>query len=160
MTQTGVLRPTSTDDLVGLEPHPNQWHWLTQEEIGSFADAPADHQWIHADTERAAGPFGDTIGHGLLMLSLGHAFMEELKLMASDGFAHDFDYGYNKVRFPHAGKVGIDLRMRATITNVTAISDESAQFTTIQCFEAKGIEKPICFANSLGRFAEYPAASA
>jgi acyl dehydratase len=157
MTQPDVLRPTSVEDLVALvgrELGPTQWHSLTQEDINKFADVTGDHQWIHVDEERAAaGPFGTTIGHGLLTLSLGPAFMEEL--MAFDGFAHSLNYGYNKVRFPHPRPVGTKVRMRATVTDVAPTGDGSAQITTRQFFEAEGIEKPICVAESIGFFTEH-----
>ena len=153
------LRPTTVAelvDLVGTEIGPTEWHTLVQEDIQAFADVTGDHQWIHVDPERsAAGPFGTTIGHGLFTLSLGPTLMEEL--MAFDGFAHSLNYGYNKVRFPHPRPVGSKVRMRATITEVTPAGGGAAQITTTQYFEAEGIEKPICVAESIGRFTEYPA---
>ncbi|WP_367325900.1 MaoC family dehydratase [Streptomyces sp. HUAS ZL42] len=157
MTDHEVLRPTTVDELVALvgrELGPTAWHPLTQPQIDTFADVTGDHQWIHVDVERAAaGPFGTTIGHGLFTLALGPAFMEEL--MAFDGFAHSLNYGYNKVRFPHPRPVGSKVRMRATITDVTPIGDGSAQITTTQYFEVEGVEKPVCVAESIGRFTEH-----
>ncbi len=162
MSPTTVLRPTTIQELielVGTQLGPTEWHTLTQDEINGFADLTGDHQWIHVDTERAeAGPFGATIGHGLFTLSLGPAFMEEL--MAFDGFMHSLNYGYNKVRFPHPRPVGTKVRMRATITHVEPAGDGAAQITTTQYFEAEGIDKPICVAESIGRFTEYPADAA
>lgn len=153
-----VLRPTTVDQLVALvgqELGPTDWHTLVQGEIDAFADVTGDHQWIHVDPERAkVGPFGRTIAHGLLTLSLGPAFMEEL--MAFDGFAHSLNYGYNRVRFPHPLPLDSRVRMRATITEVSPTGDGSAQITTAQKFEAEGIEKPVCVAESIGRFTEHP----
>ncbi|CCH76837.1 putative enoyl-CoA hydratase 1 [Nostocoides japonicum T1-X7] len=153
MTST-PLRPTSiadVEELVGTELGPTDWHTLPQEDIDAFADLTGDHQWIHVDPERAAaGPFGGTIGHGLLTLSLGPAMTEQL--MAFDGFAHALNYGYDKVRFPHPRPVGSRVRMRATITDVTRVGDDSAQVTTTQVFECEGIDKPVCVAQSIGRF--------
>ena len=159
MTTSTPLRPTTIRellDLVGTELGPTKWHTLTQDEIDRFADVTGDHQWIHVDTERAAsGPFGTTIGHGLFTLSLGPVFMEEL--MAFDGFAHSLNYGYDRVRFPHPRPVGSKVRMRATITKVDPTPDgTAAQITTTQYFEGDGIEKPLCVAESIGRFTEYP----
>lgn len=154
---TTALRPTTIEELTALEGRelgPTDWHTLTQAEIDAFAEVTGDHQWIHVDTERAAaGPFGGTIGHGLFTLSLGPTFMEEL--MAFDGFAHSLNYGYDRVRFPHPRPVGSKVRMRATITRVVPTGDGSAQITTTQVFEADGIAKPICVAESIGRFTEY-----
>jgi acyl dehydratase len=147
---TTPIRPTTIaeiDALVGKELGPTGWHTLVQDDINTFADLTNDHQWIHVDEDRAAeGPFGGTIGHGLFTLSLGPAFMEEL--MAFDGFAHSLNYGYDKVRFPQPRPVGSKVRMRATISAVDPRGTGSAQVTTTQIFEADGIEKPICVAES------------
>lgn len=138
---------------------PTSWRTITQQDIDAFARLTGDDQWIHVDPERAkAGPFGTTIGHGLFTLSLGPAFMEEL--MAFDGFMHSLNYGYNKVRFPHPRPVGSKVRMRATITAVDPAGNGAAQITTTQYFEAEGIDKPICVAESIGRFTEHPGATA
>ncbi|WP_113699221.1 MaoC family dehydratase [Nonomuraea lactucae] len=159
MADREVPRPTTVDHLVGRELGPTEWPTSTQQEIDTFADVTGDHQWIHVDPEHAAaGPFGTTIGHGLFTLSLGPTFMEEL--MAFDGFAHSLDYGYDRVRFQHPRPVGSKNRMRATITDVTHTGDGSAQITTTQYFEAEGIEKPICVAESIGRFTEHEVVSA
>ena len=155
---SALHRPTTIDeleDLVGSELGPSSWHTLTQDDIDRFADVTGDHQWIHVDPERAAaGPFGLTIGHGLFTLSLGPAMMEEL--MAFDGFLHSLNYGYDKVRFPHPRPVGSRVRMRATITRVDRAGEDAAQIVTTQHFEAEGIDKPICVAESIGRFTEHP----
>ncbi len=156
------LRPTTIADLqelVGSTLGPTRWHTLTQADIDAFADVTGDHQWIHVDPERAAaGPFGRTIGHGLLTLSLGPALTEEL--MAFDGFAHGLNYGYGKVRFPHPLPVGARVRMTATVSEVTPMGEGSAQVTTTQVFEAEGIEKPVCVAESIGRFVQHGAGAA
>ncbi|OUZ06472.1 enoyl-CoA hydratase [Aeromicrobium sp. PE09-221] len=155
---TTPLRPTTIAELealVGSELGPSTWHTLTQDEIDRFADVTGDHQWIHVDPDRAAtGPFGSTIGHGLFTLSLGPAMMEEL--MAFDGFLHSLNYGYDKVRFPHPRPVGSRVRMRATVTRVDRAGEDAAQIVTTQLFEAEGIDKPICVAESIGRFTEHP----
>ncbi|AZT96067.1 MaoC family dehydratase [Brevibacterium aurantiacum] len=156
---TTPIRPTSIADLealVGQELGPTGWHVLVQDDINAFADLTNDHQWIHVDEERAAaGPFAGTIGHGLFTLSLGPAFMEEL--MAFDGFAHSLNYGYGKVRFPNPRPVGSRVRMRATVTEVERKKTGSAQITTTQVFEAEGIDKPVCVAESIGFFTEHGA---
>lgn len=139
---------------IGEDLGQSDWLVIEQERINLFADATDDHQWIHVDPERAAaGPFGTTIGHGLFTLSLGPVFMEEL--MAFDGFAHSLNYGYNRVRFPHPRPVGSKVRMRATITSVDPTGTGAAQIVTTQYFEAEGIDKPLCVAESIGRFTEH-----
>lgn len=144
---------TDFEDLIGKDLGPTEWHTLTQDDINTFADLTGDHQWIHVDEERAAqGPFGKTIGHGLLTLSLGPTFMEEL--FAFDGFAHSLNYGYDKVRFPHPRPVGTKVRMTAAVTNVQRADAASALVSIRQVFEADGIEKPVCVAESKAYFTE------
>jgi acyl dehydratase len=151
------LYPSTIADLealIGRDLGPTEWHTLTQEEINTFADLTGDHQWIHVDEERSAvGPFGQTIGHGLLTLSLGPRFMEEL--FAFDGFGHSLNYGYDKVRFPHPRPVGTNVRMKASVIDVTrAEGTRSALISIRQVFEADGIEKPVCVAESKAYFTE------
>ena len=153
---TIVNAPSELLGLDGADLGTTDWVEVTQDQIALFAEATGDHQWIHVDEERAAaGPFGGTIGHGLFTLSLGPGFMEEL--MAFDGFAHSLNYGYGKVRFPQPRPVGSKVRMRATVSAVDARGTGSAQVTTTQIFEAEGIEKPICVAESIGYFTEHDA---
>jgi acyl dehydratase len=152
---TEPVRPTTVAELralVGAELGPTAWYDVTQERIDAFAAATGDHQWIHVDPARAAeSPLGTTIAHGLLTLSLGPHFMEAL--MAFDGFAHSLNYGYEKVRFPAPVPVGSRLRMRATITDVSDVPG-GAQVTTTQTIEVEGGGKPVCVAQSIGRFYE------
>ena len=90
---------------------PSSWIEIPQEKIDAFADATGDHQWIHVDPERAAeGPFGTTIGHGYLTLSLLPTASEEV--VPRQGGRMGINYGLNKVRFP--SPVPVDSRVRAT----------------------------------------------
>jgi acyl dehydratase len=156
---TSVVRPTSIADLqalVGQKLGPTEWHDITQERINAFADLTGDHQWIHVDPERAnASAFGSTIAHGLYSLSIGPRFMEDL--MAFDGFAHSLNYGYEKVRFPAPLPVNSRIRMHAEIVSVDDVGQGAAHIVTKQTFEREGSDKPICVAQSVGRFTEYPA---
>lgn len=150
------IRPTTIQDLqdlVGSELGPTEWHDITQERINAFAELTGDHQWIHVDPERAsASGFGSTIAHGLYSLSMGPRFMEDL--MAFDGFAHSLNYGYEKVRFPAPLPVGSRIRMHARIESVEDVGGGSAHIVTVQTFERDGAAKPICVAQSVGRFTE------
>jgi acyl dehydratase len=150
-----LVRPSSVADLrslEGTELGPTDWVEVTQEKIDAFAQVTGDHQWIHVDPERAAdSPLSSTIAHGLLTLSLGPAFMDSL--MAFDGFAHSLNYGYDKVRFPAPVPVGSRVRMRARITAVAEVPG-GAQVTTTQTLEIEGGDKPVCVAQSIGRFYE------
>src|SRR5690606_20145104 len=98
---------------VGTELGTSDWITVTQEQINTFADATGDHQWIHVDPEAAAkGPFGTTIAHGYLTLSLLPVFGEQIYEVQKLAFG--VNYGANKVRFPNP--VPVDSRLRATAT--------------------------------------------
>jgi acyl dehydratase len=155
---TEQLTPSSVAELVELKGQvlgPTPWLPITQELIDGFADVTKDFQWIHVNPETAKStPTGTTIAHGLLTLSLGPMFMEQL--MAFDGFAYSLNYGYDRIRFPAPVPSGSRLRMRATITKVEPLDGPGAQITTEQAFESDASEKPVCVAMSLARFYEQP----
>src|SRR3982751_1910955 len=96
--------------LVGQTIGPSEWRTVTQQDINAFADLSGDDQWIHVDVERAKAesPFGTTIAHGNLTLSLVDGFRKEL--ISSTGFALGVNYGWNKIRFP--APVPVDARVR------------------------------------------------
>ena len=136
-------------DLVGQEIGLSDWITVTQERIQLFADATNDHQWIHLDAERAkAGPFGTTIAHGFLTLSL-------LPEMAASAFAVSetrmgVNYGLNKVRFPAPVPSGSRLRGRFKLVGYESL-EGGAQLTVQVTMEREGSEKPVCIAESIGR---------
>jgi acyl dehydratase len=147
-----MLTISGIDELrakVGEELGASEWHEVTQDEINAFADATGDHQWIHVDPERAAEtPFGSTIAHGLLTLSLGPRFTYEA--YAIEGFAFGLNYGYDRVRFPAPLHVGSRVRMRATLTSIDEVSG-GIQIKVTQTFEREGTDKPVCVAEQLVR---------
>lgn len=107
-----------------------------------FADATEDHQWIHVDPERAAsGPFGGTIAHGLLTLSLLPYFVQEMYRV--DNVAMAINYGYNKVRFITPVPVDARVRARAVIDTITQL-DGAVQAAVVTTVEVEGSEKPAC----------------
>ena len=136
-------------DLVGQEVGLSDWITVTQERIQLFADATNDHQWIHLDAERAkAGPFGTTIAHGFLTLSL-------LPEMAASAFGvretrMGVNYGLNKVRFPAPVPSGSRLRGRFKLTGYEPL-EGGAQLTVQVTMEREGSDKPVCIAESIGR---------
>jgi acyl dehydratase len=136
-------------DLLGQEIGVSDWITVTQERIQLFADATNDHQWIHLDAERAkAGPFGTTIAHGFLTLSL-------LPEMAASAFAVSetrmgVNYGLNKVRFPAPVPSGSRLRGRFKLVGYEPL-EGGAQLTVQVTMEREGSEKPVCIAESIGR---------
>ena len=135
--------------LVGQHIADSDWIEVTQERIQLFADATNDHQWIHLDAERAkAGPFGTTIAHGFLTLSL-------LPEMAASAFAVSearmgVNYGLNKVRFPAPVPSGSRLRGRFKLIGYEPL-EGGAQLTVQVTMEREGSDKPVCIAESIGR---------
>jgi acyl dehydratase len=134
----------------GSQLGPTEWLEITQDRVNLFAEATDDHQWIHVDPERAAGgPFGGTIAHGLLTLSLLPHFSHQLYRV--DNVALAVNYGYNKVRFISPVKVGAKIRARGEITSVTQ-REGAVQATTTITVEIDGSEKPAALAESIVRY--------
>jgi acyl dehydratase len=134
----------------GSQLGPTDWLEVTQERVNLFADATEDHQWIHVDPERAAkGPFGGTIAHGLLTLSLLPHFTRQLYIVENLTMA--INYGYNKVRFITPVRVGAKIRARAEIASVAQL-DGAVQATVTTTVEIEGSDKPAAMAESIARF--------
>ena len=134
---------------VGDEFGPSSWIVVDQARITAFADATGDHQWIHVDPERAAqGPFGQTIGHGYLTLSLVPAMSYEV-LPRQDG-GMGINYGLNKVRFPAPVPVGSRLRASFEVLQVDEL-EGGRQVTMKATVEREGGEKPVCVAEVVFR---------
>ncbi|MDB5847412.1 MAG: dehydratase [Rhodoferax sp.] len=137
---------------VGQEVAVSDWTTVTQAQINRFADATHDHQWIHVDEARAqAGPFGATIAHGFLTLSLLPLFFESVQVTEA-GMA--VNYGLNKVRFMAPVRVGSRLRGRLKLLQCEAIARDGVQLTWEVTVELEGSEKPACVAESVVR--QYP----
>jgi acyl dehydratase len=142
----------SLDDLraaVGTEVGHGQWLDVSQERIDTFAEATGDHQWIHVDPERAAsGPFGGTIAHGFLSLSLIPALTAGLT--AVDGVTMGVNYGLNKVRFPAPLPVGSRVRGRVELMSMDDVPG-GVQLTSRVTVEREGRDKPVCVAETITR---------
>ena len=135
--------------LVGTEIGLSEWVTVSQERIQLFAEATNDHQWIHLDAERAAaGPFGSTIAHGFLTLSL----LPEMSAsaFAVEGTRMGVNYGLNRVRFPAPVPSGSRLRGRFKLLAYEPL-EGGAQLTVQVTMEREGSEKPVCIAESLAR---------
>ncbi len=131
----------------------SDWLQVTQAQIDLFAQATGDHQWIHTDPERAqAGPFGGTIAHGFLTLSLLPAFFETAFDVTESRMG--VNYGLNKVRFTSPVPAGSRLRAQMTLTACDAIESDGVQMTWAVVVEREGGGKPVCVAESLVR--RYP----
>jgi acyl dehydratase len=135
---------------VGERLGASAWHEVTQEQVSMFADATGDHQWIHLDQERAAaGPFGGTIAHGFLTLSLAPMLVHEVFEVADAGIT--INYGLNRVRFPAPLPVGSRVRADVTCAAVEEVSG-GLQATFAVTFEREGGTKPVCVAELLLRY--------
>ena len=137
--------------LVGKQVGPGEWRVVTQEMIDQFAELSGDDQWIHVDVERAAkeSPFGTTVAHGNLTLSLIDGL--RLDLIKSSGFKLGVNYGWNKVRFPAPVPAGSRVRATAEVTEVEDVGGGWWQIVTRFTLEVEGNEKPCCVADSVGR---------
>jgi acyl dehydratase len=148
-------RPATLSDLkalVGRELGPTAWLTVDQQRVDEFARVTEDLQWIHIDAARAReSELGGTIAHGLLTLSLGPRFTDELISFAA--FSKTLNYGYEKVRFPAPLPVGARVRMVATVASVEPASG-GAQVAIEQRLECEGGERPVCVATAVARVLE------
>jgi acyl dehydratase len=134
----------------GDEFGPSSWVEITQERIDAFAEATGDHQWIHVDPERAKdGPFGTTIAHGYLTLSLLPAASSEV-VPRDPGARMGINYGVNRVRFPAPVPVGSRTRARFRVDQVD-VFEWGAQVTMTATVEREGADKPVCVAEIVSR---------
>ena len=139
-------------ERVGQELGVSDWFVVDQDRIDQFADCTKDHQWIHVDKEKAAqGPFGDTIAHGYLIVSLFSYFAMEYGVVP-EGSKMAINYGTNKIRFINPVKVGSKIRDRMTLTNVEEKSEGRILVTTTHTIEIEGEEKPGCVGEALAMF--------
>jgi acyl dehydratase len=128
----------------------SSWHVITQERVNGFAEATDDHQWIHVDPERAlAGPFGHTIAHGYLTLSLGPVLLQEVLHVAGAGLI--VNYGANRIRFPAPVPVGASVRAGVQLLAVEEVAG-GVQASLGMTFEIEGSPKPACVAEILFRY--------
>ena len=136
--------------LVGHHLGYSDWLTVDQERIDRFADATGDHQWIHVDPARAAkGPFGTTIAHGYLTLSLVPFLLAQVVHVQNVGLA--VNYGCNKVRFPAPVPVGSEVRVGASVASAEPV-DGGVQAVLDVTVEVRGAAKPCCAAQVVVRY--------
>ena len=138
--------------LEGQEVGVSDWFQIDQARIQAFADATVDHQWIHLDAEKAAsGPFGTTIAHGFLTLSLLVHLQESTELPV-DGVKMAVNYGLDKVRFITPVPAGGRIRARRTVAEVAQAGDGSVQVKSTVTVELEGAERPAYVAEPIARY--------
>lgn len=139
-------------DLIGKELGPTDWLDVSQERIDEFAHATGDSQWIHTDPVRAAaGPFGTTIAHGYLTLSLCAPLVSEALTGLTGDVRLAINYGLNRVRFPAPVPAGSRIRARVTVASIEEIPGGN-QAVVVATVEREGGDKPVCVADLVLRW--------
>jgi len=151
MAPTTISGIDELRDLIGRPIGPSDWVEVTQSDIDKFAEISRDHQWIHTDVERAEreSPFGTTVAHGNLTLSLIDGFRGQL--IRQEGVTMGINYGWNKVRFPAPVPAGSKVRATAEVQTVDELGDGWYHVVTKFVLERDGGDKPVCVAESVGR---------
>lgn len=152
MPKRELETPDELRQMVGDELAVTDWLEVTQERIDQFAQATGDHQWIHVDVERARSesPYGTTIAHGFLTLSLLSCLMSQA-VTFSGGLKLAINYGLNRVRFPAPVPAGSLLRARVVLGSIEEIPG-GLQATWGITVEREGADKPVCVADWLVRY--------
>ncbi|MDJ0785318.1 MAG: MaoC family dehydratase [Myxococcota bacterium] len=145
--------PKELLSAVGRNLGASQWLEIDQSRIDQFAEATGDHQWIHVDPERAKeGPFGSTIAHGYLTLSLVNCFLPEI--VDVQGISMGVNVGADKLRFPAPVPVGSRVRGSGELVSAEATKDGGIQAKIRVTVEVEGSERPACVVETLSRY--YP----
>ncbi len=145
-----ALQSAELKGLVGQDLGSSDWVAIEQDRIDLFAEATGDHQWIHVDPERAKdGPFGSTIAHGYLTLSLIPALAWEVYTVEDARWA--VNYGMNKLRFISPVKVGSRVRAHLTLAGVEEVAGNALQVAVTVTVELEGADKPAAVAETLSR---------
>jgi len=143
-------RPSDLLAAVGTDLGTTDWLEITQERVDTFADATGDHQWIHVDPERAKdGPFGGTIAHGYLTLSLVNIFLPDL--LEVRNVSMGVNYGTDKTRFPAPVPVGSRIRGRAELSGAEEVKGGVQARVTVTV-EIEGNDRPACVVETISRF--------
>ncbi|WP_295870508.1 MaoC family dehydratase [uncultured Zhongshania sp.] len=137
-----LIDKQDVQNYIGFEPEATDWLTIDQNRINQFADCTIDHQFIHVDPERAKdSPFGTTIAHGFLSLSMLSYFSEQYSILI-DGFYMGINYGFDKVRFLSPVKVGSRIRAKAKILSIEEIKPGNFRVSTEVTVEIEGEAKP------------------
>ena len=145
-----IAHPRDLLGMVGTKMGPTGWLAIEQDRVDGFAEITGDHQWIHVEVERAkAGPFGGTIAHGYLTMSLVNLFLPEL--IKVRGFAHAVNVGLDRLRFLAPVKVGSRIRAVAELVAAEEIKG-AVQAVVRVTIEIEGSDKPACIADTVSRY--------
>jgi acyl dehydratase len=152
MPPVAIKNPQALKEFVGGEIGVTEWFPVTQERIEQFAEATEDRQWIHLDRARARkeSPYGDTIAHGFLTLSLLSHLMKEA-IQVQGGVRLAVNYGLNRVRFPAAVRADSKIRARIGLLELKELS-EAVEATYSVNIENEGSAKPVCVAEWIVRY--------
>jgi acyl dehydratase len=152
MPPVAIKNPQALKEFVGGEIGVTEWFPVTQERIEQFAEATEDRQWIHLDRARARkeSPYGDTIAHGFLTLSLLSHLMKEA-IQVQGGVRLAVNYGLNRVRFPAAVRADSKIRARIALLELKELS-EAVEATYSVNIENEGSAKPVCVAEWIVRY--------
>ncbi len=136
---------------VGQKLEASEWLTIEQDRIDQFAEATGDHQWIHVDPEKAKdGPFGSTIAHGYLTLSLVNALLPQI--MVVNNVSMGVNYGTDKVRFPAPVPVGSRVRGVGEVVAAEEVKGNAVQVTVRITVEIDGSDRPGCVVDTISRF--------
>ncbi len=151
MSVLTIERPEDLEPYIGREIGKSAWTEVTQQHIDAFAEATGDYQWIHCDPDRAAkdSPYGSTIAHGFLTLSLIPRLLMDLVSIKELKMA--INYGLNRLRFPNAVPVGAHVRLVAKVADVLKLTGAVQAVFRVN-IEVKGQDKPACVAEMVMRF--------
>lgn len=145
-----VDKPADLLGMVGTKMGPTGWIKVDQDRVNGFADVTGDHQWIHVDAERAkSGPFGGTIAHGYLTMSMINLFLPEL--MEVRGFAHAVNVGLDRLRFLAPVITGSRIRAASEIVSAEEIKGAIQAIVRVT-IEIEGSEKPALIADTISRY--------
>ncbi|MGB0494931.1 MAG: MaoC family dehydratase [Kangiellaceae bacterium] len=137
-----IINKNEIESYIGYQAEPTKWHLVTQEQINQFADCTLDHQFIHVDPEAAKNtPFGTTIAHGFLSLSMLSHFAESFTTVI-DGFYMGINSGFDKVRFINPVAVNSEIRAVTKVLEIEETKPGQYRTKTEVTVEIKGIEKP------------------
>lgn len=137
-----IIQKNEIQKYIGFKAEPTNWHQITQQQIDHFADCTLDHQFIHVDQEAAKKtPFGTTIAHGFLSLSMLSHFAESFTVLI-DGFYMAVNSGFDKVRFIHPVAVNSKIRARTKILGIEETKTNQFRVKTEVTIEIKGVDKP------------------